>query len=792
MEGADEGIRRGASRIFALSVQGLNSRSSVDMMAQYGRGDCGSSCGVKLKEAPRKLSPPADVTPDLVPPGCEPPDLCDWGASCNRTHVYNPVQCTDMFSLGNSRLQRSADHVHPVDRSEKLCSTRQHRLSTPPPHSEGAQSQTINDKTRRFHKTYSRHIPHNVSGGSEPPVGNIPVRGLLHGQGVKVDNQSSTLKPASRQRGFYKTRSGKDLESSSTRNNIVTTSHPQGSFCDSQEGATAVCILMPRGHGRDKKRRKKKRHGDKSKGQTSSEYDTSSENLGTGERGVDPKKKDNSTRRRQTNPEHGTNAENLGSKERFVDPKKKAGSARRRQTRSYRDTSGEILGSRERIVEPKKKTGAVRMKHTNSENLGTKERIVEPQNKGQGKKQSGTNVALHVLRQALPQHQRMTERRTLSEEEDDWNRDHYGVSLESPLVTPDMSSVTMYMPPETPSVTLPVTPETPSVTLPVAPDTTSVTSPVTPDATSVTMYVPPKPTLVSSPDPLLVTSPVTPLVTLVSVADESSVSCRDEDTGECSHVTVNGVDSEAHVTSHDTSHMCHHDSNVTACHDTNKSGCSKGVVVTDVYISGRRSDAAAVTADDRLHYIVDDRCHYTADDRQRYTADDSRHHFTADDIRHYTVDDRHRYIVDDRHNYTVDDRRHYTVDDNLCHYMEVMEPTNNHDVTVSHDYAEATVTPRDVTARHSYTEVADVGSCFYLSATGHMYPSHLGHQRMRGALPLWPPRSSYDYLPLMSLDLSPPEDTDRLEDETRVNAFKRHKTGNQGTQPGRLLVTGTS
>ena len=757
MEGADEGMRRGASRIFALSVQGLNSRSSVDMMAQYGRGDCGSSCGVKLEEAPRKLSPPVDVTPDLVPPGCEPPDLSDWGASCNRTHVYNPVQCTDMFSLGNGRLQRSADHVHPVDRSEKLCSTRQHQLSTPPPHSEGAQSQTINDKTRRFHKTYSRHIPHNVSGGSETPVGNIPVRGLLHVQGVKVDNQSLTLKPASRQRGFYKTRSGKDLESSSTHKNIVTTSHPQGSFCDSQDGATAVCILMPRGHGRYKKRRKKKRHGEKSKGQTSSEYDTSSENL--------------------------------GSKERFVDPKKKASSACRRQTRSVCDTSGEILGSRERVVEPKKKTGAVRMRHTNSENLGTKERIVEPQNKGQGKKQSGTNVALHVLRQALPQRQRTTERRTLSEEEDDWNRDHYGVSLESPLVTPEMSSVTMYMPPETPSVTLPVTPETPSVTLPVTPDTTSVTSPVTPDATSVTMYVPPKPTVVSSPDPLLVTSPVTPLVTLVSVADESSVSCRDEDTGECSHVTVNGVDSEAHVTSHDTSHMCHHDSNVTSCHNTNESGCSKGVVGTDVYISGRRSDTAAVTADDRLHYIVDDRCHYTADDRQRYTADDSRCHFTADDIRHYTVDDRHHYIVDDRHNYTVDDRQQ--CNDNLCHYMEVMEPTNNHDVTVSHDYAEATVTPRDVTARHSYNEVVDVGSCFYLSATGHTYHGHLGRPRMRGALPLWPPRSSYDYLPLMSLDLSPPEDTDRLEDETRVNAFKRHKTGNQGTQPGRLLVTRT-
>ena len=195
------------------------------------------------------------------------------------------------------------------------------------------------------------------------------------------------------------------------------------------------------------------------------EHDTYPERKGSKERVVYPNDKADIVRRRQTHEERDTypESERLGSRESVVDPKDKAGTLPRRQPNTC--TWSDSLCSRESVIHPKDKAGTLPRRKTNAgdwseglcsrdsktkayntrrrhseenvmaENLGSQESFVEITKELRQKSRSDN--ALHDPKPG----QRTTEYLTLSEEEEDWNTDHYATSHQTMPVTVEVSTV---------------------------------------------------------------------------------------------------------------------------------------------------------------------------------------------------------------------------------------------------------------------------------------------------------------------------------------------------------------
>ena len=220
-----------------------------------------------------------------------------------------------------------------------------------------------------------------------------------------------------------------------------------------------------------------------------------SERRGSRESVIHPKDKADIVRRRQTHEEHGAypESERRGSRESVIHPKDKADIVRRRQTHEEHDRYAARQGSRETVVYPKDKAETLPRRQTNtctwSDSLCSKERIVHPNGKAEtlprrqtnagtwseglcsrdskkkacnprrrhseenvmaenlGSRESFVEITKEVRQKSRSDNalhdpkpgQRTTEYLTVSEEEEDWNTDHYATSRQT--VTVEVSTV---------------------------------------------------------------------------------------------------------------------------------------------------------------------------------------------------------------------------------------------------------------------------------------------------------------------------------------------------------------
>ena len=460
--------------MFALSVQGLGSSRPRDR-------------GTKNDDATELPSAAGGYVVGLSE--CEPPEQPNWVASFNELHVHGRPR-DEMFCSSNCIVQQSA--IESVDVSKKCCSA---ELSVDQSHCDRSEiiqggNREITNKTNPV-----PNPPCDTSSDSVCPVGGsgIQTNGVLDGHNIK--DRSSTSKSGSR---FYESRSSKVVESHSVGDGIIgTASRRQGQV----EGATATCELPHEQKQRKKKKKKKKKRqcDSRSTRRTTSDCDTSDEIWECSERAVDPNDKADIVRRRQTHEVNDTHPERQGSRERGVHPKDKAGTVPRRQTHDEDDTYPERQGSKEISVHPNDKACTLPRRQTNtctwSESLCSRESAVDPEHKDsriqrrQVNSWSGTTPENRVkncsertfvdsktnacntrrrhseqsaivenpvsrerfaeeVRQKSrsdtavhdPKPIRTTKYLTVSEEEEDWNTDHYAVSRQTMPGTIEVST----------------------------------------------------------------------------------------------------------------------------------------------------------------------------------------------------------------------------------------------------------------------------------------------------------------------------------------------------------------
>ena len=200
------------------------------------------------------------------------------------------------------------------------------------------------------------------------------------------------------------------------------------------------------------------------------EHDRWSASLGSGDGVVYPKDKADIVQRRQTHEEHDTYPERPGSRGNFIHANDKAGTLPRRQTNActWSDSlcSGESVDSEQNFsryrrrqvnscgdtnpenrvnncsersfVDPKKKASDTRRRHSEqsaiAENPVRRERFTE-----EVRQKSRSDTALRDPKPGLTPAQRTIEYLTVSEEEEDWNTDHYATSRQTMPVTTEVS-----------------------------------------------------------------------------------------------------------------------------------------------------------------------------------------------------------------------------------------------------------------------------------------------------------------------------------------------------------------
>ena len=314
-------------------------------------------------------------------------------------------------------------------------------------------------------KQFERFVSRDKTAEPKQKPGGGQRRQISLGHGTHVDNLGSKERIVdheweigSERRRQNNIEQGPFAANLGSRECVVDCKEKAGTGCGRQDNSEHGTHASKRGR-RGRAFDPRVNHDGGQRKQTNSEHGTNADNLAARERVVDPKEKTDSGQRRPVRSDHERNAEILGSRERVGDPKMTTGFGQRRPTGSEHRRRVEKMNSGDRVVDPKKKAGDARGRHTNlhrstaTADVSSSERVVEPNGMerkqmhsahgahaevcpkdsldDQRKKGSSTNAARHEL----GQYQRMMRWQTDTEDEDDWNMDHYGLSDMSPLTT---------------------------------------------------------------------------------------------------------------------------------------------------------------------------------------------------------------------------------------------------------------------------------------------------------------------------------------------------------------------